>query len=68
VLQQRIDHLLTRPVGRPPKQPIVSYAGFHYQANGWTRARRVVAKAEWHQSAYLATSGARGAISSVPAS
>jgi hypothetical protein len=22
----------------------VSYASFHYQADGWTRARRVVAK------------------------
>jgi hypothetical protein len=49
VLQRRIGHLLTRPVGRPPKKPIVSYASFHYQANGWTRARRVVAKVEWHQ-------------------
>jgi Transposase DDE domain group 1 len=41
--------LLTRPVGGPPKKPIVSYASFHYQANGWTPARRVVAKVEWHQ-------------------
>jgi Transposase DDE domain group 1 len=49
VLQRRIGHLLTRPVGRPPKQPIVSLASFHYQAKGWTRARRVVAKVEWHQ-------------------
>jgi hypothetical protein len=49
VLQRRIEHLLTRPVGRPPKKPIVSYASFHYQAAGWTRARRVVAKVEWHQ-------------------
>src|ERR671918_1242658 len=49
VLQRRIEHLLTRPGGRPPKKPIVSYAVFHYQAAGWTRARRVVAKVEWHQ-------------------
>ena len=49
VLQRRIEHLLTRPVGRPPKKPIVSYASFHYQAAGWTRARRVAAKVEWHQ-------------------
>ena len=49
MLQRRIDHLLTRPVGRPPKKPIVSYASFRYQAKGWTRARRVVAKVEWHQ-------------------
>jgi len=43
------SRMLTRPVGRPPKQPIVSYASFRYQAAGWTRARRVVAKVEWHQ-------------------
>jgi Transposase DDE domain group 1 len=48
-LQRRIGYLLTRPVGRPPKKPIVSYASFRYQAAGWTRARRVVAKVEWHQ-------------------
>jgi Transposase DDE domain group 1 len=49
VLQERIGYLLKRPVGRPPKKPIVSYASFHYQAKGWTKARRVVAKVEWHQ-------------------
>ena len=49
VLQRRIGYLLTRPVGRPPKKPVVSYASFHYQAKAWTRARRVVAKVEWHQ-------------------
>jgi hypothetical protein len=49
VLQRRIEHLLTRPVGRPPKKPIVIFASFCYQAKGWTRARRVVAKVEWHQ-------------------
>jgi Transposase DDE domain group 1 len=48
-LQRRIEHLLTRPVGRPPKKPVVSYASIHYQAKGWTRPRRVVAKVEWHQ-------------------
>jgi hypothetical protein len=47
-LQRRISYLLTRPVGRPPKKPM-AYASFHYQAAGWTRARRVVAKVEWHQ-------------------
>ena len=49
VLQRQIAHLLKRPVGRPPKKPIVFYASFRYQAKGWTRARRVVAKVEWHQ-------------------
>jgi hypothetical protein len=49
VLQRRIGHLVTRPVGRPPKKPVVWFTSFRYQANGWTRARRVVAKVEWHQ-------------------
>jgi Transposase DDE domain group 1 len=49
VLQERIGYLLKRPVGRPPKKPIVSYASFRYQAKGWTKARRVVSKVEWHQ-------------------
>ena len=30
VLQERIGYLLKRPVDRPPKNPIVSYASFHY--------------------------------------
>jgi Transposase DDE domain group 1 len=49
VLQRQIGHLLTRPVGRPPKKPIIYHASFRYEANGWTRARRVVVKVEWHQ-------------------
>ena len=49
VLQRKIEHLLTRPVGRPPKKPIVWYHDFPYQAGTWDRPRRVVAKIEWHQ-------------------
>jgi hypothetical protein len=49
VLQERIGHLLTRPVGRPPKKPQAFFASFHYQAQSWTKPRRVVAKVEWHQ-------------------
>ena len=30
-LQERIGHLLTRPVGRPPKKPQVFHASFTYQ-------------------------------------
>ena len=48
VLQERIGHLLTRPVGRPPKKPQVFFAGFSYEAQSWTKPRRVVAKVEWH--------------------
>src|SRR3954453_1846560 len=49
VLQERIAHLLTRPVGRPPKKPQVFPPSFGYQAQSWTKPRRVVAKVEWHQ-------------------
>ncbi|MDA2931366.1 IS1380 family transposase, partial [Acidobacteria bacterium AH-259-O06] len=49
VLQQEIEPLLTRPVGRPPKKPIVWFADFKYQAASWDRARRVIAKVEWHR-------------------
>ena len=49
MLQERIGHLLTRPVGRPPNKPQVFFASFSYQAQSWTRPRRVVAKVEWHQ-------------------
>jgi DDE family transposase len=48
VLQAQIAHLLTRPVGRPPHYVRRFYASFRYQAQSWSRARRVVAKVEWH--------------------
>jgi hypothetical protein len=48
VLQDEIWHLLKRPVGRPPKKPIVWYGDFIYRAKSWERPRRVVAKVEWH--------------------
>ena len=48
VLMRHIDHLLTRPVGRPPQRPIVWYHDFDYQAASWQGPRRVVAKVEWH--------------------
>ena len=49
VLQGNIRHLLKRPVGRPPKKPVVRYHDFVYQARSWDIRRRVVAKVEWHQ-------------------
>ena len=48
VLQECIDHLLTRPVGRPPNHVRRYYASFSYQAKSWNKKRRVVAKVEWH--------------------
>ena len=49
VLQREIAPLLRRPVGRPPKRPVIRYDDFWYQAGSWNRARRVVAKVEWRQ-------------------
>ncbi len=48
VLQRRIAHLLTGPVGRPPHEVRRFYASFRYQAQTWSHSRRVVAKVEWH--------------------
>jgi hypothetical protein len=47
-LERDIAELLTRPVGRPSHNPVVSYKSFLYQAESWTKARRVVAKVEFH--------------------
>ena len=49
LLEQQIEHLLKRPIGRPPRKPIVRYHDFMYQAASWDKARRVAAKVEWHQ-------------------
>ena len=48
VLQEKIGHLLKRPVGRPPHEVRRYYASFGYQAPSWKKLRRVVAKVEWH--------------------
>lgn len=48
VLEREIEHLLTRPVGRPSHKPMVFYHSFQYQAKSWHQPRRVVAKVEWH--------------------
>jgi hypothetical protein len=48
VLEREIEHLLTRPVGRPSHKPKVFYHSFQYQAKSWHQPRCVVAKIEWH--------------------
>jgi hypothetical protein len=48
VLQERIGHLLKRPVGRPSNDVRRSHASFSYQAGSWSQPRRVIAKVEWH--------------------
>src|SRR5207245_9678972 len=47
-LERDIAELLTRRVGRPSHKAVVWYKGFLYQAASWKRARRVVAKVEFH--------------------
>jgi hypothetical protein len=48
ILERHIAHLLTRPVGRPPRKPQRFFHSFSYQAKSWGQPRRVVAKVEWH--------------------
>jgi hypothetical protein len=48
VLERKVAHLLTRPVGQPSRKSKVFYASFQYQAKLWACARRVVAKVAWH--------------------
>ena len=49
VLHRQIQHLMTRPVGRPPAKPIVLHHDFLHRAASWDKDRRVVAKVEWHR-------------------
>lgn len=49
VVAREIEHLMTQPVGRPPRKPVVRDHDFWYQAGSWDRPRRVVAKVEWHR-------------------
>ena len=41
ILQECIAHLLTRPVGRPPRHVRRYYASSSYQAGLWNKKRRV---------------------------
>ncbi len=43
-LERDIAELLTRPVVRPSRRPMVWYKSIRYQAAGWKTTRRVVAK------------------------
>jgi hypothetical protein len=48
ILQDKVGHLLKRPIGRPPHEVRRYFASFSYQAQSWKKSRRVVAKVEWH--------------------
>jgi hypothetical protein len=47
-LYERISWLLRRRPGRPSHTVIRTYTSFQYQAKSWSKARRVVAKVEFH--------------------
>ena len=55
ILQERIGHLLTRPIGRPPNEVRRSYANFTYQVVSWTKPRRYWARAKAGPYTVLAT-------------
>jgi hypothetical protein len=47
-LYEKVEHLMTRPVGRPSLKYKVFYDDFSYRAKSWRRSRRVIAKIGWH--------------------
>ncbi|MGH9475697.1 MAG: IS1380 family transposase [Terriglobales bacterium] len=47
-LERDIVELLTRPVGRPSRKPLVEYKSFLERAASWKVPRRIVAKVEHH--------------------
>jgi hypothetical protein len=48
VLCREIEELTRRPGDWPGRRRVVRYKSFHYRAGSWQKARRVVAKVEWH--------------------
>jgi len=47
-LHEQIGWLTKRRPGRPPNHVVRQYTSFHYRAKSWSKARRVVAKVEFH--------------------
>ena len=45
-LEMEIEDILFRPPGRPSRKPLVRYKSFRYQAESWSKPRRIVAKVE----------------------
>ena len=48
-LQRDIEELLTRPVGRPSKKPLVEFKGFLYQAASWKTGLVCLKWTEWKE-------------------
>ena len=47
-LELEIEDILFRSPGRPGRKPLVRYKSFRYQAESWSKPRRIVAKVEHH--------------------
>jgi hypothetical protein len=47
-LHEQIGWLMKRSPGRPPNHVVRQYTSFHYRAKSWSKARRIVAKVEFH--------------------
>jgi hypothetical protein len=56
VLQDKIAHLLKRPVGRPPQEVRRYYSSFSYRAGSWSKPRRAVAKVDGTQASFIPAS------------
>ena len=56
-LEWEIADILFRPPGRPSAKPLVRYKSFRYQAESWSKPRRIVAKVEHHLGALFARVG-----------
>jgi len=53
ILSEKIEPYTKRPVGRPPRKPLIKYKSFHYRAASWKKARRVVVKIEHHPEEFF---------------
>lgn len=56
-LNERVDWLTKRRPGRPPNYVVRLYTSFHYRAKSWSKARRIVAKVEFHPGELFPTVG-----------
>ena len=56
-LEWEIADILFRPPGRPSAKPLVRYKSFRYQAESWSKPRRIVAKVEHHPGELFARPG-----------
>ena len=56
-LHAQVTFLTRRPTGRPPNHVVRGYTNFHYRARSWSKARRIVAKIEFHPGELFPTIG-----------